>query len=56
MIYDIEFITGVLHNRKENFGYDTCSEYFAYSIESQGFRIHASVVKSFHRKAVGFRL
>ena len=56
MMYDIEFITGVLHNRKENFGYGTCSKYFAYSIVSQGFRIHASVMESFYRKAVGFRL
>ena len=38
MIYDIKFITGVLHNRKENFGYGTCSKCFAYSIESQGLR------------------
>ena len=30
-----EFITGVLHNRQENFGYGTCSKYLAYSIESQ---------------------
>ena len=36
-----EFITSELHNRKENFGYGTCSKYLAYSIESQvvGFRI-----------------
>ena len=36
-----EFITGVLHNRQENFGYGTCSKYLGYSIESQvaGFRI-----------------
>ena len=53
-----EFITGVLHNRQDNFGYGTCSKYLAYSIESQvaGFRIQASVMKSFYRKAVGFRL
>ena len=45
-----EFIIGVLHNRKENFGYATCSKYLAYSIESQvaGFRIQDSVIKSFH--------
>ena len=53
-----EFITGVLHNRKNNFGYGTCSKYLAYSIESQfaSFRIQTSVVKSFYGKAVGFRL
>ena len=55
-----EFITGVLHNRKENFGYATCSKYLAYSIESQvaGFRIQASVVKSFRVKqlALVFRI
>ena len=45
-----EFITGVLHNRKENFGYATCSKYLAYSIESQvaGLRIQTSVIKSFY--------
>ena len=45
-----EFIIGVLHNRKENFGYATCSKYLAYSIESQvaGFRIQDSVIKSFY--------
>ena len=53
-----EFITGVLHDRKESFGYGTCSNYLACSIESQavGFRIQVSVMKSFHRKAVGLRL
>ena len=52
-----EFIAGVLHDRKEIFGYGTCSKYLAYSIESQavGFRIQASVMKSFYRKAVGLR-
>ena len=42
-----------LLNRKENFGCGTCSKYLAYSIESQvaGFRIQASVMKSFYRKA-----
>ena len=52
-----EFITGVLHNRKESYGYCICSNYLAYSIESQaaGFRIQESVMKSFFRKAVGFR-
>ena len=54
-----EFIIGTLHNRKENFGYGTCSKYLAYSIESQvvGLRIQMSVIKSFYRKAValGFR-
>ena len=52
-----EFITGVLHDRKEIFGYGTCSKYLACSIESQavGFRIQASVMKSFYRKAVGLR-
>ena len=52
-----EFITGVLHVRKEIFGYGTCSKYLACSIESQavGFRIQASVMKSFYRKAVGLR-
>ena len=51
------FITGVSHNRKESFGYGTCSNYLACSIESQaaGFRKQASVMKSFYRKAVGFR-
>ena len=51
------FITGVSHNRKESFGYGTCSNYLACSIESQavGFIIQASVMKSFYRKAVGFR-
>ena len=46
-----EFITGVLHNRKENFGYATCSKYLAYSIESQVAdfsRIQASVIKAFY--------
>ena len=44
-----EFMTGVLHNRKENFGYATCSKYLAYSIESQvaGFRIQAPVISPF---------
>ena len=53
-----EFITGVLHDRKESFGYGTCSNYLACSIESQvvGFRIQVSVMKSFYRKAVGLRL
>ena len=43
--------------RKESLGYGTCSKYLAYSIESQagGFRMQASVMKSFYRKAVGFR-
>ena len=52
-----EFVTGVLHNRKESYGYCICSNYLAYSIESQaaGFRIQESVMKSFFRKAVGFR-
>ena len=51
------FITDVSHNRKENFGCGSCSNYLACSIESQaaGFRIQASVMKSFDRKAVGFR-
>ena len=53
-----EFITGVLHDRKESFGYGTCSKYLACSIDSQavGFRIMASVTKSFYRKSVGLRL
>ena len=54
-----EFITGVLHDRKESFGYGTYSKYLACSIESQavGFRIQASVMKSFLiKKAVGLRL
>ena len=53
-----EFITGVSHDRKESFGYGTCSNYLACSIESQavGFRIQVSVMKSFYRKAVGLRL
>ena len=52
-----EFITGVLHDRKESFGYGTCSKYLACSIESQavGFRIKTSMMKSFYRKAVGLR-
>ena len=52
-----EFITSVLHDRKESFGYGTCSKYLACSIESQavGFRIKTSVMKSFYRKAVGLR-
>ena len=48
----------MVHNRKENFGCDTCSKYLAYSIESQvaGFRIQASVMKSFYRKTTGVML
>ena len=44
-----ELITGVLHNRKENLCYSTCSKYLVYSIESQfvGFRVQASMVESF---------
>ena len=53
-----EFITSLLHDRKESFGYGTCSKYLACSIESKamGFRIQALVMKSFYRKAVGLRL
>ena len=53
-----EFITGVLHNRKESFVYGTCSNYLAYSIESQvaGFGIQASMKNSFYSQAIGFRL
>ena len=51
---------GTVEYRKENFGCGTCSKYLAYSVESQvaGFRIQASVMKSFYRKAValGFRI
>ena len=53
-----ELVTGVLHDRKESFGYGTCSNYLVCSIEGQavGFRIQASVMNSFYRKAVGLRL
>ena len=53
-----EFIAGVLHDRKESLGYGTSSKYLPCSIESQavGFKIQVSVMKSFHRKAVGLRL
>ena len=49
-----------LDNRKENFGYGTCSKCLAYFIESQiegFFKIQVSVM-SFYRKAValGFRI
>ena len=49
------FLSGVMH-RKESFGYGTCSKYVAYFIESQaaGFRMLASVIKSFYRKEGGF--
>ena len=33
------FITGVLHNRKESFGYGTCSNYLACSIENQAWAL-----------------
>ena len=58
MIILYEKDCGVVHNRKENFGCGTCSKYLAYSIESQvgGFRIQASVMKSFYRKTIGVML
>ena len=44
-----EFITDVLHDRTESFGYDTCSKYLACSIESQAlyFRIQAFLLQAF---------
>ena len=33
------FIRGVSHNRKESFGYGTCSNYLACSIESQAWAL-----------------
>ena len=48
MNYYEEELIGVLHNRKENLVYGTCSKYLSYSIEIQvvGFRIQTSVVES----------
>ena len=53
-----EFITSVSHDRKESFGYGTCSRYLACSIESQAvrFRIQALVMKPFYKKTVSLRL
>ena len=52
-----KFITkcGVLHNRKESFGYGTWSKYLVYSIESQAadFRTQALVIEK--QLALGFR-
>ena len=54
-----EFIIGVLHNRKGNHGYGTCSKYLGYSIESQvlDFGIEALVWNTFldKRLALGYR-
>ena len=47
-IMEEEFVLGIPHNRKGNLCYDDCSNYLAYSNESQvaGFGIQASVVES----------
>ena len=57
-----EFITDVLHDRKESFGYGTCSNYLACSIESScglqntGFGDEVVLQKSSWPQALEYRV